>query len=185
LVTSASIRLRTQPSGAGSPKKDAGAGDAAAGGAGVPRQSGGPQDSILLGRRTSSPDVRSCGGGTPEAIHEVARRAQSARGSSWRWCVTSDELDDYQAGAERAEAREDEHERELALADAAQLADVGAEQDETCFDETRRAYSGVEEGDGGVEEGDGGVDVQELEEAGAQLNDPEREAHRGRISRPR
>ena len=81
----------------------------------------------------------------------------------------SDELDDYQEGAERAEAREDEHERELALADAAELADIAAEQDETRFDETRLAYSGVEEGDGDV-------DVQELEEAGAQLDDPEREA---------
>ena len=34
---------------------------------------------------------------------------------------------------------------------------------------TRLAYSGVEEGDGDV-------DVQELEEAGARLDDPEREA---------
>ena len=49
----------------------------------------------------------------------------------------SDELDDYQEGAERAEAREDEHERELALADAAELDDTAAEQDETRFDETR------------------------------------------------
>jgi hypothetical protein len=83
----------------------------------------------------------------------------------------SDELDHYQEGAERAEAREDEHERELALADASQLDDIAGEQDETRFDETRLAYSGVEEGDGGV-------DVQELEEAGAQLDDPEREAPR-------
>ena len=81
----------------------------------------------------------------------------------------SDELDDYQKGAERAQAREDEHEQELALADAAELADIAAEQDETHFDETRLAYSGVEEGDGDV-------DVQELEEAGAQLDDPQREA---------
>ena len=34
----------------------------------------------------------------------------------------SDELDHYQEGAERAEAREDEHERELALADASMAA---------------------------------------------------------------
>jgi hypothetical protein len=80
----------------------------------------------------------------------------------------SDELDDYQEGAERAEAREDDHEQELELADAAELADLAAEQDETRFDETRLTYSGVEEGDGDV-------DVQELEEAGAQLDDPERE----------
>ena len=83
----------------------------------------------------------------------------------------SDELDDYQEVAERAEAREDEHERELALADAAQLDDINAEQDETRFDETRLIYSGVEEGDGDV-------DVQELEEAGAQLDDPDRDAPR-------
>ena len=48
---------------------------------------------------------------------------------------------------------------------------TAGEQDETRFDETRLAYSGAEEGDGGV-------DVQELEEAGAQLDDPEREAPR-------
>jgi hypothetical protein len=77
----------------------------------------------------------------------------------------SDELDDYQEGAERAEAREDEHERELALADAAEFADSAAETDETRFDETRLAYSGVQEGDGDV-------DVQELEEAGAAARRP-------------
>ena len=81
----------------------------------------------------------------------------------------SDELDDYEEGAERAEAREDERERELVLADAAELGDSAEELDETRFDETRLAYSGVEEGDGDV-------DVQELEEAGARLDDPEREA---------
>ena len=81
----------------------------------------------------------------------------------------SDELDDYQESAERAEAREDDHEQELELADAAELADIAAEHDETRFDETRLAFSGVEEGDGDV-------DVQELEEASAQLDDPEREA---------
>jgi hypothetical protein len=79
----------------------------------------------------------------------------------------SDELDDYEEGTERAEALEDERERELVLADAAELGDIDAEEDETRFDETRLAYSGVEEGDGDV-------DVQELEEAGAQLDDPER-----------
>jgi hypothetical protein len=81
----------------------------------------------------------------------------------------SDELDDYEEGAERAEAREDELERELEIADATELGDSAEEHDETRFDETRLAYSGVEEG-GGV------VDVQELEEAGARLDDPEREA---------
>jgi hypothetical protein len=49
--------------------------------------------------------------------------------------------------------------------------DFAAEQDESRFDETRLA-------DSGVEEGDGDVDVQELEEAGAQLDEPERDALR-------
>jgi hypothetical protein len=101
---------------------------------------------------------------TLRQLDESPRR--SARSSSWRWCVMPDELDDYEDGAERAEAREDELAQELALADAAELGDSAAEQDETRFDETRLAYSGVEEGDGDV-------DVQELEEAGAQLDDPE------------
>ena len=80
----------------------------------------------------------------------------------------SDELDDYEEGEERAHAREDELDRELVLADAAELDDSVEEPDETRFDETRLTYSGVEEGDGDV-------DVQELEEAGARLDDPERE----------
>ena len=74
-------------------------------------------------------------------------------------------------GVERAEAREDELEQELALADAAELGGSAAERDETRFDETRLAYSGVEEGDGDV-------DVQELEDAGARLDDPEGETLR-------
>ena len=81
----------------------------------------------------------------------------------------SDELDDYEEGAEQAEAREDEFERGLVLADATELADIAAEQDDTRFDETRLAYSGVEEGDGDV-------DMEELKEAGVLLDDPEREA---------
>jgi hypothetical protein len=89
----------------------------------------------------------------------------------------SDELDDYEEGAERAEAREDEIEQELALADAAELGDSAAELDETRFDETRLAYSGVEEGDGDV-------DVQELEEAGARLDDPEGETPRTDLQTP-
>ena len=80
----------------------------------------------------------------------------------------SDELDDYEEGEERAQGREEELDRELVLADAAELDDSVEEQDETRFDETRLIYSGVEEGDGDV-------DVQELEEAGARLDDPERE----------
>ena len=80
----------------------------------------------------------------------------------------SDELDDYEEGVERAEAHEDELEQELALSDAAEVGDITAEDDETLFDETRLAYSGVEEGDGDV-------DVQELRTR-ARLDDPEREA---------
>jgi hypothetical protein len=80
----------------------------------------------------------------------------------------SDELDDYEEGLERAEAQEDQLEQELVLADAVEVGDIAAEEDETRFDETRLAYSGVEEGDGDV-------DVQELEEAGARLDDPERQ----------
>ena len=72
----------------------------------------------------------------------------------------SDEMDDYEEGEEWAEARQDDLERELVLADVEELSDSAEEQDETPFDETRLAYSGVEEGDGDV-------DVQELEEAGA------------------
>jgi hypothetical protein len=81
----------------------------------------------------------------------------------------SDELDDYEEGAERVEAREDERERELSLADAAELGEIAAEEDGTRFDETRLAYSGVAEDDSDV-------DMQELEEAGAQLDDPQGEA---------
>ena len=38
----------------------------------------------------------------------------------------SDELDDSEEGAEQAEAREDELEQELALADAEELGDIAA-----------------------------------------------------------
>jgi hypothetical protein len=80
----------------------------------------------------------------------------------------SDELDDYETSAERAEAVEEELATETELADADEIADVSEEPDETPFDRTRLAYSGVEEGDADV-------DVEELEEAGALLDDPERE----------
>jgi hypothetical protein len=80
-----------------------------------------------------------------------------------------DELDDYEAGLEQAEAREEEVEQEMALADAENLADRAAERDETPFDESRHAYSGVDE-DGG------GVDLEELDEAGASFDAPEPEA---------
>jgi hypothetical protein len=52
------------------------------------------------------------------------------------------------------------------VADAAEVDDLAADQDETAFDETRQEYSGVEEGDGDV-------DVAEYEEAGALFDDPE------------
>ena len=80
----------------------------------------------------------------------------------------SDELDDYEQEAEHAEAAEDELADDVELADGDELADLAAEPDETPFDATRLEYSGVEEGDGDV-------DVEELAEAGALLDDPERE----------
>ena len=80
-----------------------------------------------------------------------------------------DDLDEYEEGLEQAEAREEEVEREIALADAEELADRAAERDDTPFDETRHAYSGVDE-DGG------GVDLDELDEAGARFDAPEPEA---------
>jgi hypothetical protein len=83
----------------------------------------------------------------------------------------SDELDDYEGGVERDEAEEAEIDEELALSDADQISDESAEQDETSFDETRLEYSGAEEGD---------VDVEEMEEAGPLLDDPETTALRER-----
>ena len=80
-----------------------------------------------------------------------------------------DELDDYEEGRERVEAREEEVEQEMALADAEELADRAAERDETPFDDTRHAYSGVDE-DGG------GVDLEELDEAGVRFDATEPEA---------
>jgi hypothetical protein len=77
-----------------------------------------------------------------------------------------DELDDYEEGLEQVEAREEKVEQEMALADAEELADRAGEEDETPFDETRHAYSGVDE-DGG------GIDLDELDEAGAHFDAPE------------
>ncbi len=85
----------------------------------------------------------------------------------------SDELDDYEDGVERDEAEAAEIDEELALSDADQISDESAEQDETSFDETRLEYSGAEKGDGDV-------DVEEMEEAGALLDDPETTALRER-----
>jgi hypothetical protein len=77
-----------------------------------------------------------------------------------------DDLDDYEEVLAQAEAREEEVEQELALADAEELADRTAERDETPFDATRHTYSGVDE-DGG------GIDLEELDEAGARFDAPE------------
>ena len=85
----------------------------------------------------------------------------------------SDELDEYEDGVERDEAEAAEIDEELALSDADQISDGSAEQDETSFDETRHEYSGAEEGDGDV-------DVEEMEEAGPLLDDPEKTALRER-----
>ena len=85
----------------------------------------------------------------------------------------SDELDDYEDGVERDEAEAAEIDEEVALSDADQISDESAEQDETSFDETRLEYSGAEKGDGDV-------DVEEMEEAGPLLDDPETTALRER-----
>jgi hypothetical protein len=85
----------------------------------------------------------------------------------------SDELDEYEDGVERDEAEAAAIDEELALSDADQISDGSAEQDETSFDETRHEYSGAEEGDGDV-------DVEEMEEAGPLLDDPEKTALRER-----
>ena len=55
------------------------------------------------------------------------------------------------------------------MSDADEISDESAERDETSFDETRHEYSGAEEGDGDV-------DVEEMEEAGAMFDDPEKTA---------
>ena len=56
----------------------------------------------------------------------------------------SDELDEYEDGVERDEAKAAEIDEELAMSDADQISDESAEQDETSFDETRHEYSGAE-----------------------------------------
>ena len=79
----------------------------------------------------------------------------------------SDELDEYEDGVERDEAEAAGIDEDLALSDADQISDESAERDETSFDETRLEYSGAEEGDG---------DVEEMEDAGPLLDDPEKTA---------
>jgi hypothetical protein len=85
----------------------------------------------------------------------------------------TDELDEYEDGVERDESEAAAIDEELVLSDADQISDASAEQDETSFDETRHEYSGAEEGDGDV-------DVEEMEEAGPLLDDPEETALRER-----
>ncbi len=80
----------------------------------------------------------------------------------------SDELDDYDDDVDDEEAIVTELAAEADVSDADEILDLEAEQDETPFDKTRLQYSGVEDGDGDV-------DVEELAEAGALLDDPEKE----------
>jgi hypothetical protein len=86
----------------------------------------------------------------------------------------TDELEGYEERGEDEEALVAELADEAELSDADEIADQLAEPDETAFDHTRLEYSGVEQ------DGEGDVDVEELEEAGALLDDPEREAVIGR-----
>ena len=79
----------------------------------------------------------------------------------------TDELDAYSKFGDEEEAVVTELSDEQQLADADELLDIVAEEDETPFDETRHEYSGVREGDGDV-------DVEEYEEAGALFDDPEK-----------
>ncbi|MGI9052124.1 MAG: hypothetical protein ACR2HQ_05655 [Ilumatobacteraceae bacterium] len=82
----------------------------------------------------------------------------------------TDELDDYEESADHEDALVADLADEAELADADELLDLEAESDETPFDVTRLQYSGVQQ------DGDGDVDVEELAEAGALLDDPERTA---------
>ena len=88
----------------------------------------------------------------------------------------TDDLDDAERLGDEEEALVAELADEADLADADELLDVLAEDDETPFDHARLEYSGVEA------DGEGDVDVEELEEAGALLDDPEREAVYGRTA---
>lgn len=106
-----------------------------------------------------------------------AMLAEVTLSARWRTCqdrAMTDELDDYEEGAEHEEALVAELTDEADLADADEILDLDAEPDETPFDETRLQYSGVQQ------DGDGDIDVEELAEAGALLDDPEREALIGR-----
>jgi hypothetical protein len=80
--------------------------------------------------------------------------------------VNTDELDEYEDVVDHEEARGSELLNERELSDGDELTDVEAEADDTPFDTTRCAYTGVS-GNGDD------VDVRELRTAGALLDDPE------------
>lgn len=80
--------------------------------------------------------------------------------------MTPDDFNDYESGLDRDEAVVSGLDEEIELSDAVELSDVEAERDDTPFDESRRAYSGVVEGDDDV-------DISELESVGALLDDPD------------
>ena len=80
--------------------------------------------------------------------------------------MSTDELDDYEGIVDHDEALVTELEDERELSDGDELADADAERDDTPFDVTRCAYTGV------TGNGDD-VDVRELRSAGALLDDPE------------
>jgi hypothetical protein len=79
--------------------------------------------------------------------------------------VSTDELDEYEGVVDHDEALVTELEDERELSDGDELTDAESEADDTPFDVTRCAYTGVS--------GNGDVDVRELSTAGALLDDPE------------
>jgi hypothetical protein len=80
--------------------------------------------------------------------------------------VSTDELDEYEDLVDHDEALVTGLDDERELSDGDELTDAEAEADDTPFDLTRSAYSGVS-GNGDD------VDVRELRTAGALLDDPE------------
>jgi hypothetical protein len=80
--------------------------------------------------------------------------------------VSTDELDEYEGVVDHDEALVTELEDERELSDGDELTDAESEADDTPFDVTRCAYTGVS---GNGED----VDVRELSTAGALLDDPE------------
>lgn len=80
--------------------------------------------------------------------------------------VSADELDEYEGLVDHDEALVIELDDERELSNGDELTDAEAEADDTPFDVTRCAYSGVS-GNGDD------VDVRELSTSGALLDDPE------------